>query len=108
MNEDLLRLLQDVTDPQTRQAATDLFNSVSQGGRNVEQALLAVRRTYVDIVAQSKCDATLGLTPFYLNGPRIWVGDEGRLRHRQIVAHEKVTDRGNRALAISVPSGFKC
>ena len=51
MNEDLLRLLQDVTDSQTRQAAIDLFNSVSQGGRNVEQALLAVRRTYVDIVA---------------------------------------------------------
>ena len=54
MNEDLLRLLQDVTDSQTRQAAIDLFNSVSQGGRNVEQALLAVRRTYVDIVAQSR------------------------------------------------------
>lgn len=54
MNEDLNRLIQDVTDPQTRQAAIDLFNSVSQGGRNVEQALLAVRRTYVDLVTQSR------------------------------------------------------
>ena len=57
MNEDLNKLLQEISDPSSRDAAEALFNSLTKGsqeGKKITAALLAVRRTFVDVNIQAR------------------------------------------------------
>lgn len=57
MNERLERLLQEITDPNSKEAAKALFESLAgtaKEGDKIEAALLAVRRAFVDVNTQAR------------------------------------------------------
>lgn len=57
MNEELRKLLQEISDPSSRDAAVELFNNLTKGsqeGKKINAALLAVKRTFVDVNEQAR------------------------------------------------------
>ena len=57
MNEDLKKLLEEITDPNSKAAAEALFKNIAGSateGKKVTSALLAVRRAFIDVNEQAQ------------------------------------------------------